>query len=87
MSAISFYFFQSTAIDYNVTRGSNPVENTIFKIVQVAGSTKLLQESTSTMTQGTVTTTESCDGDIVCICLDASGSMVVSIVGIVCNFS
>ena len=92
LSAISFYFFQYTAIDYKLTRGSNPVENTMFKIFQVAGSKKVLPESTSTMTQGAVTktestnSTESCDYDIVCICLDASESMVVSIVDVVCNF-
>ena len=79
-------FFKFAAIDYNITRGSNPVKDPIFNIVQVSGFDRILPESTSTTTPGPAATTEStnnstsCDQDIVCICLDVSGSMDVSVV-------
>ena len=58
-------------------------------MVQVSGFKQVLPASPPTTTQGTATTTEStsdtptCDQDIVCFCLDVSGSMVVSIVDVV----
>ena len=93
--AVSFYFlfFKFTATDYNVTRGSNLVESTTFKIVQVAGSRNSSPEPTFTLTQGADTMTEStndttpCNQDIVCICLDALENTGVSIGNIVCNFA
>ena len=84
-------FFKFAAIDYNITRGSNPVKDPIFNIVQVSGFERLLPESTSTTTPGPAATTEStsnstsCEQDIVCLCLDVSGSMAVSTVDIVFN--
>ena len=87
------FFFKSTAIDYNITRGSNPVESTTFKIVQVAGSRNVSPEPTFTLTQGAETMTEStndttsCNQDIVCICFDASKGTGVSIGNMVCNLT
>lgn len=62
-------------LDYSTTRGSDPPEATRFRVVQ------LLEEVTPTTTTSSPVTTPStnittpCEQDIVCLCLDVSGSM------------